>query len=266
MIYNSPSIYKQGGGGGGYKDGGQLTPAQYITVPNNVIATYDNSADEINFIIEDDGKPHNSIVQVSTSVNATVNVYEIRNGFYYLLGVVGTNTINAGDDYTVNIVGNSYVVENVTQQSSEPAAVEIAGGIYGLKKIGSLYWTTSNLKDDSYQYIWEGECYYTYHAPINGWRIPNEAECDDLMAAYPNTADVKSTTEWVGGGGNGNNSSGLNFYPKGYWNPYQNRPSNLGYASVILRNKNGNILTLTITSNYMKSGSDPAPIRLVHEV
>ena len=94
-IFKGDSIYKSGGSGGGFKDGGQLTPAEYITVPNNVIAEYDNNAAEINFIIEDDGKPHNSIIQVSTTVNATVNVYELRNGFYYLLGVVGSNTINA---------------------------------------------------------------------------------------------------------------------------------------------------------------------------
>jgi hypothetical protein len=129
-IFKGDSIYKSGGGGGGYKDGGQLVDGDFIEVKNNTISSYDNvSRDPVNFYFEaKDGEVLNSVIELTTAVNATVNVYVVKNGLYYILGNVGGNTVNAGDDYKVNITGDSYAVENVTGISNEPKFFKLKNG------------------------------------------------------------------------------------------------------------------------------------------
>lgn len=147
-IFKGDSIYKSGGGGGGYKDGGQLVDSDFIKVENNTISSYDNvSRDPVNFYFEvKDGEVLNSVVELTTVVNATINVYVVKNGFYYLLGNVGGNTVNAGEQYNLNVVGDSFALDQVTTASNDPKFVSIMGQIYGLAKIGGLLWTTENLR------------------------------------------------------------------------------------------------------------------------
>lgn len=146
-IFKGDSIYKNGGGsGGGYKDGGELVDGDFIKVENNTVSSYDNvSRDPVNFYFEvKDGEILNSVVELTTAVNATINVYVLKNGLYFLLGNVGGNTVNAGDDYKLNVVGNSFMLEVVTPSQAVPEYAEINGGIYGVKKIGSQYYTTED--------------------------------------------------------------------------------------------------------------------------
>ena len=62
------TIYKYGGGGG-YKDGGELLDGDFIKVENNAASSYDNvSRDPINFYLETkEGEILNSIVTCSSS-------------------------------------------------------------------------------------------------------------------------------------------------------------------------------------------------------
>lgn len=145
-IFKGDSIYKNGGGGGGYKDGGELVDGDFIEVKNNTVSSYDNvSRDPINFYFEvKEGEILNSVVELTTAVNSTVYVYVIKNGIYYLLGNVGGDTVNAGEDYKVNITGDSYSIEQVSG-GLIPAYLDFDGKNYALKKIGDLYWTTENI-------------------------------------------------------------------------------------------------------------------------
>ena len=119
-IFKGDSIYKTGAGGGGYKDGGALVDGDFIEVKNNTVSSYDNvSRDPVNFYFEvKDGEILNSVIELTTAVNATINVYVVKNGFYYLLGNVGGNTVNAGDDYKINIIGDSFSVEQINNISN----------------------------------------------------------------------------------------------------------------------------------------------------
>ena len=147
-IFKGDSIYKSGGGGGGFKDGGQLVDGDFIKVENNTISSYDNvSRDPVNFYFEvKDGEVLNSVVELTTDVNATINVYVVKNGFYYLLGNVGGNTVNAGDDYKLNVTGDSYSLEQVTPGGgSVPSFFEIDGQFYQLKEFNGYLWLMQNL-------------------------------------------------------------------------------------------------------------------------
>jgi hypothetical protein len=145
-IFKGDSIYKSGGSGGGYKDGGQLVDGDFIEVKNNTISTYDNeSRDPVNFYFElTDGEILNSVIEFTTQVNATVNVLIVKDGIYFSLGNIGGNTVTAGNVYTINIVGDSFVIDEVSDVP-EPKYKKIEGKLYQIEKIGSLYWTKSNL-------------------------------------------------------------------------------------------------------------------------
>lgn len=149
-IFKGDSIYKSGGGGGGYKDGGALVDGDFIEVENNTISSYDNvSRDPVNFYFEvKDGEILNSVVELTTAVNATINVYVVKNGFYYLLGNVGGNTVNAGDDYKINIVGNSFMLEVVTPSQAIPEFAEINGNVYPIIELNGYLWTKKNIAGD----------------------------------------------------------------------------------------------------------------------
>lgn len=142
-IFKGDSIYKNGGGGGGYKDGGQLVDGDFIEVQNNTISTYDNeSRDPINFYFDvKDGDVINSIIEVTTSINSTVNVYVLKNGIYYLLGNIGGNTIAADNSYKITIIGNSFEIEN-DSWNLEPQYIDIGGNSVKLYKLqGNKYIT-----------------------------------------------------------------------------------------------------------------------------
>lgn len=152
-IFKGDSIYKSGGGGsggGGYNDGGQIVDADFMKVENNAVSSYDNvSRDPINFYFEpDDGDILNSIIELTTAVNATVNVYVLKNGFYYLLGNIGGDTVTAGNDYKVNIIGDSYSVEQITVGGVTPEFAVI--GNQTVKVYASLDKTVLFTSNDSF--------------------------------------------------------------------------------------------------------------------
>jgi len=235
-IFKGDSIYKSGGGGGGYKDGGQLVDGDFIKVENNTVSSYDNvSRDPVNFYFEvNDGESLNSVVELTTAVNATINVYVVKNGFYYLLGNVGGNTVNAGDDYNLTVVGNSFILEVVTPSSNDPEAVIIDGHIYKLTKVNNLLWTSYLGIDTPYtadktsfgrlntldvpdirMYKNDNPGQFTQYLK-NGLRLPTYTDYVDLLYNSGfSSSDLRSNFGWSSIP-NGNNSSGLNFIPFGY--------------------------------------------------
>lgn len=283
-IFKGDSIYKSGGGGGGYKNGGQLVDGDFIKVENNTVSSYDNvSRDPVNFYFEvKDGEVLNSVVELTTAVNATINVYVLKNGLYFLLGNIGGNTVNAGEDYKVNITGDSFDIEDVTTPAPDPEFAEIDGGIYGIKKIGSLLWLKSNYTGFRGSYVeGYGTRYYKFSdfvdLDLNGWRLPNQNDINNLtslLGSNPGTK-LKSTSGWFGGG-NGTNESELDFYPYNEYNNGLGAYSYYSYFWAAISNDNTKIgrVNLTYTSsNLTVTQSDKTAmeniyrnVRLVHEV
>lgn len=214
-IFKGDSIYKSGGGGGGYKDGGQLVDGDFIKVENNTVSSYDNvSRDPVNFYFEvKDGEILNSSVEFTTQVNTTVNVYYIGSGGLLIpVGYVGSNTANAGDSYNISIIGKSFIIENVTAPNIDPDNINVYdnvdGVIYPCKKINGIYWS---LKDH------KKYCQYAEIANINyPWRIPTQGE---FYSIYNNNAvqDVAAIGEWYNNVIPApTNSTGLSFAGNGY--------------------------------------------------
>lgn len=271
MIYNQPSIYKfGGGGGGGYNDGGQLVDGDFIKVENNTISSYDNvNRNPVNFYLDlKDGEIANAIVELTTAVNSTINVYVIKNGFYYLLGNVGGNTVTAGDDYKVNITGNSYSIEQVSAPPI-PEYVNIDGNQYKVIKVGSVLWTCSDLKGTSFRNAESANVHYYEPNPnirINGWRLPKESDIINLNNTY-NWSQLRSTTGWYGDY-NGNNESGFNAQAKGTYRT--NHVEMKTYSSYMLYvNNNNNCSGAFMTTNYegySMGGGYWCPVRLVYDI
>ena len=235
-IFKGDSIYKSGGGsGGGYKDGGALVDGDFIDVENNTISTYENSnRNEINFVL-----PYsdvlNAVIELDNNSNATVNVYTVNNGFYVPIGNIGGNTVTAGNSYTVNITGNSFVIEQVSGGGSDPEFATIEGSVYGVKKVNDLFWTTEDFKSVEYEHVIKNGVYYypqSVNINIDGWRIPTKAEKDYLATQYT-AQQLKSTSDWEAGY-TGNNESGLNFKAFGNVNQYSGNVQNNGYESDFL--------------------------------
>lgn len=257
-IYNGPSIYNQGGGGGGgYSDGGALVDADFIEVTNNSISTYDNtSRDPVNFYFEvADGEMINSVIELTTAVNATINVYVVKNGLYYLLSNIGGNTVTAGDDYKVNITGDSYSIEQVS--APVDPLLYVFGVLVPIVKIGNKYWTAENmyshpegvpiggtgqnvtpctwwLNNNENAYGHNGTKYNLYYnAPAskmvdnigNGWRIPFKTDYEDLSNAV--SGQIQKLISW----GIGTNETGFSAVPSG--NGDSTGPSFLGDGSAL---------------------------------
>ena len=199
--------------GGGYKDGGQLVDGDFIKVENNTISSYDNaSRDPVNFYFDvANGEVLNSVVELTTAVNATINVYVVKNGFYYLLGNVGGNTVNAGEDYNLNIVGNSFVLEPITPAPVEPGAVVLDGVIYPCKKFGGLLWLTKDFEGSNFsKTIYNGHTYYlpNLNIGLNGWRLPTDGEFISSLTTVYSGNQLKDTLTWKTPG---NNDSGFSW-------------------------------------------------------
>lgn len=253
MIYNAPSIYKQGGGGG-YKDGGELVDGDWIEVTNNTVSSYDNtSRDPINFYFEDKGDILNSVIELTTTINTTVNVYIVRNGLYFLLGNLGGKSCNAGDDYKVNITGDSYSVEQVNDLQNDPEFIDTKIGKIPIVKIDNKYWATENLavtwdglpvgssyvefngfyacwyNDDSVAmnsrkagllYSWKAADYIESHIESligEGWKVPTVTDVQTLTTLFPSRGDVCKQVNYNASWGGSNNSK-LSFVPTGMHN------------------------------------------------
>ena len=151
MIYNAPSIYKQGGGGGGFKDGGALVDGDFIKVENNTVSTYTNETrNDVNFYFEiKEGEIINSVIEFTTDVNATIHVYYIgAGGILIPLGNVGGDTVTAGESYNINVVGNSFVLENIIEPVPDPDDIFVYNSmdskVYNCKKVNGIYWATTD--------------------------------------------------------------------------------------------------------------------------
>lgn len=221
-IYNGPSIYNQGGGGSGgggaYSDGGALVDGDFIKVENNTISTYDNTArSDINYYFEvAENEIINAVVELTTTVNATVHVYIVQNGFYIPLGNIGGDTVNAGDEYKVNITGDSFALEQVTGGGSVPVMANIGDYTYKILKSGSLYWTCENIKGGI---IHSSNSYFKKSMIdsllVDGWKLPTEAQWSSLINSF-SYQDLKSTDHWLSGW-QGTNNSGFDAKGLGYW-------------------------------------------------
>lgn len=178
-IFKGDSIYKIGGGGGGYKDGGQLVDGDFIEVKNNTVSSYENvSRDPVNFYFDiKDGEILNSSIEFTTQVNATVNVYYIGNGGILIpLGYISSNTVTAGESYNLIVMGKSFVLENVTEVIPDPDNINVFndmdGVIYNCVKLDGIYWATSNYKD---------YCQWSETETIQRpWRVPTRSEFTTL--------------------------------------------------------------------------------------
>ena len=233
-IYNQPSIYKQGGGGGGFKDGGALVDGDFIAVSNNTISTYDNeSRDPVNFYFDvKPGEVINSVIEFTTQVNATINVYVVNSyGELVPIGNIGGNTVTAGESYNITVVGNSFMLENVVEPITpdEPSAIIIDGTMYGCKKVGNRIWATSNLGIITPNSINNGlglsgnRLYPSADLDLiqntylsGGWRIANSTDWADLRDNSGYTVQELQSTDYWASGWAGNNNSGLDFKPIGY--------------------------------------------------
>lgn len=209
-IFNGNSIYNDGGaGGGGYADGGELVDADFIKVENNTLSKYNNiSRNLINFYFEDEGIL-NALIEVSTLVNSTVNIYKKINNSYYPLSIIGSSNINSNENYLITVSGNYFKVENGTPK--DEFIENINGQYIKCKKIGSLYWTV-----EDYGTWWTVADAINF-VPVNGWRIPNNDDFFNLKDYLDPNAGYKIKTDYGwNDGGNGDNSSGFNAYPYGY--------------------------------------------------
>lgn len=233
-IFKGDSIYKSGGGGGGFKNGGALVDGDFIAVDNNTISTYDNeSRDPVNFYFDvKQGEVINSVIEFTTQVNATVNVYVVNSyGELVPIGNIGGNTATAGESYNITVVGNSFMLENVVEPITpdEPAAIIIDGKMYGCKKAGNRIWALENLsivtplsipntlsKPGNRMYP-KSELSLISSYLTGGWRIPNGIDWADLRDNSGYTVQqLQSVDGWANPSYSGNNQSGLNFYPFGY--------------------------------------------------
>lgn len=289
VIFKGDSIYKSGGGGGGgYKDGGQLVDGDFIKVENNTISSYDNvSRDPVNFYFEvSDGEVISSIIELTTEVNATINIYVLKGGFYYLLGNIGGNSVNAGNDYKVNIVGDSYSIEQVSGGNT-PILI-INGNPYKialLSEIG-LAFTAENLNEEIGDYKAYGNNnsnrangYGLLYQPLSilssdqtpvpalsaiiptGWRLPTSSDWGKVLNYYNDDSKwgkIRSDSGW--GNTQGTNETGFNILPSGY---STGLPANnfweRGFEADIFSStvSGGNIFYMQAQQNFSSSGIRP---------
>lgn len=244
MIYNGPSIYNQGGAGGGYKDGGALVDADFIEVENNSISSYDNvSRDPINLYFEPkDGEILNSVVELTTAVNSTVNVYVLKNGFYYPLTVVGSSSITAGETYQINIDINTYSISQINHNDNYPEYAVINGHI--IKTYLSDSKTRLFTEQIGYSSNTWGQYYYNsiqanefVNQAGNGWKLinPNGQERTDF---YNSSIPLLN----------------LGYYDKNYGPQYTNRAVIL-FTDIVgyLYNSNSNAPDGSVSLNVQNS-------------
>lgn len=207
-IFKGDSIYKSGGGGGGYKDGGQLVDGDFIKVENNTVSSYDNvSRDPINFYFDiAEGEVINSVIQITTQVNSTVNVYVVRNGLYFLLGNTNGNTVLANEDYEITCTGNSFEIEQVNDLSEDP----VFAYFYG-RKILVFPYGDYLISEDLGQWYALNELKELV-SNSDGWNLISHLQWIGINSHFGNNA-LRSTSGW--NNTQGTNSSGLNFYPYG---------------------------------------------------
>lgn len=274
-IFNGDSIYKSGGGGGGgggYKDGGALVDGDLIKVENNSISTYTNtSRTDINYYLEvQDGEVLNAVIELTNEYNATVHVYIVQNGLYIPLGNVGGDTVNAGDDYKINIVGNSFMLEVVTPSQAIPEYVELAGEIVPVLKVNNLLWACADLGETNFSHRKiGGVCYYDLNLDINinGWRIPTQSEVVSLNNAYT-WQQLRASSSWPSGY-NGNNASGFNAFANGCYSSGAVSDKNWSHYMMFKQTSptvKANACFMESTSTYAFAVNVASTVRLVYDI
>ena len=171
MIYSAPSIYKQGGGGGGYSDGGELVDGDLIKVDNNTTSNYNNdSRNEINLYIEASQTEYlDSVVNVFTSLNCTVNVYIREGDLFTSLGYINTNVLTANKYYIIFIKGKTFDVEEVNDLTTEPNKALINNKFLKIVKIGNVTWTA----EDVFTYSLSNAAKTFVNGTSGKWKVPD---------------------------------------------------------------------------------------------
>lgn len=207
-IYNAPSIYESGaGGGGGYNDGGSLTPSDYIEIENNSFYKLEgNDATNLNFVIDGESGVLNSIVEISTNVDSTVSVYVRRNGLLYILSAID-NLIYSNKNYRLVISGDSYTLEEIVNVAPTISKAEINGVYYDVFQFGNKI-----ISQDLGAWFTAYE-YESLLESLNGeWTCPTQSFINQIKNDVGIDA-MRSTSGW--NNTQGTNTSGLNFFPYG---------------------------------------------------
>lgn len=234
-ILKGDSIYKSGGSGGGYKDGGSLVDAEYIKVENNTVSTYDNtSRDEIKFYLEPKaGEIVNSVIELTTAVNALISVYVYNSvtGIYTPL-YYNINTVSAGDTYNITINGNNFYISDPITPPPNEYLEEVDGVLYRCVKIGTVSFMAENYRGNisgTDKYIYGGVCYYTprnvgkWTFPKN-WRLINSYDWNYMLnylgVSGTNGAPLfkSKNTAYPTWNSRATNSTGASITPDGWYN------------------------------------------------
>ena len=116
-VFNGNSMYNSGngGGGGGLVYYGIITDSDFMQVENNGFYKYHNeSRNDINLYLdvsEDDVLF--DIISIENDVASNINIFILKNGFYYPIPYIGSNSLLAGKNYKIVLLGDSYTVEEV---------------------------------------------------------------------------------------------------------------------------------------------------------
>lgn len=164
-VFKGDSIYKSGGSGG-FANGGQLpsSPSGIVEIKNNTIYEYNNTNNnDLTFVFSKKEDVFNSVIELTTSVNGTVYVgYIDSQGLVIPLSVIGSTSVSANNSYKINIVGDSYAIENVSTVNNDPIAATVLGSLYPCTKYsnfiivgpigggnngpGGIYWNEYNIR------------------------------------------------------------------------------------------------------------------------
>lgn len=161
-IFKGDSIYKSGGGSGGFSNGGQLPSSStgIVEIENNTIYEYNNTNNnDLTFVFSKKEDVFNSVIELTTSVNGTVYVgYVDSQGFVIPLSVIGSTSVSANNSYKINIVGDSYAIESVSVVNNDPIAATVLGNLYPCTKYSNfiivgpigggdngIYWNKNNI-------------------------------------------------------------------------------------------------------------------------
>lgn len=279
-VFNGNSIYNEGAAGGGaLKNGGYLNDDSFIEFSNNTYSFYDNINDKIslNFLVEK-GKDEilDSYLEITSSVSASINIYELIDGIVYKIGYADSNSISSGIS-KISIIGDSFSIDSINNKP-EVEYVGIKNNLYGIIKVNNLLWLTSNYKDDDFVHAIDGDTYYFEHesiknANIDGWRLPTRNEFISLTESFGYN-ELKSTSGWKDGY-NGDNASKFNAYPLGMYkklyNDFANKTEFAQFQGNISKLDLGNTsfsIGYNDTQWNIGTGVDDfwEPVRLVKEV
>lgn len=204
-VFNGNSIYNDGGagGGGGYNDGGDLTPADYIEIENNSFYKLEgNDAANLNFVIDGESGVLNSIVEISTNVDSTINVYVNRDGLLYKLSTIDS-LIYQNKSYRLYINGDTYYINEINQSISISKAI-INNNLVDVIVYGN-YIITQDLG-------WFNYNEFEDLVNTSGWSKVSYQVLSTIKNDLGQDS-MRSTSGW--NTPQGTNTSGLNFYPYG---------------------------------------------------